>query len=482
MKSIILTIKEKINSFFQRELHRKSYKRATIFIKNRPLGAFFIALGFLFIVILIGHTVNTPKPEIEAGTPTKMVHTFSIGETPKSTFEAKIDKAGVIKIVALSSGVVQSIAVSEGDSVYQGTQILTLSSNYQGGSTPALQAQIADKQYQNAVDSEQEQKDAIQKQRDITNITHDNFTDQQKIATQSASDTNSLINANQTILDTLNQQLSDEQSSGASPSALVQSESTINQLQGAQNQLRQQLSNLQEQTDGSKAPGQLADAQRDLAMKQLDLQEKALELNVEVSKLQTDMADVSASAMLPVSPFNGTVERIYVRVGEQVNPGTQLAEISSNDKHATAVVLVPQNIVENISKLDASTLHIGDKSYSVRPIFIASEATDGQLFAIAYAIPNSADSLVTDGTYLSVDVPIGSVNTLAAAPFVPLDAVFQTQNSDYLLIMKNHRAVTRQVTLGSVFASFVAIVHGLTLGDQVITDRNVVVGDKVDAY
>src|SRR5258708_13353648 len=100
----------------------------------------------------------------------------------------------------------------------------------------------------------------------------------------------------------------------------------MNSLQGAQNQLKVSLSNLQLQTDSSKAPGQLANATRDLTQAQLDLQEKSLELNKEVTKLQADMADITAATMFPASPFAAIIERFYFRVGQLVIPGTPLAQ------------------------------------------------------------------------------------------------------------------------------------------------------------
>lgn len=481
MKSLLKTIQNRISSIIHNGIYKKYYKNTTDFIKQKPLSAFFLSLLLLFLIIIAGNMLNKPKPEKEAGPITKMVHAYNIGQAPLATFQAKVDKAGVVKIMALTGGVVQGISVNEGDSVGMGTQMFTLSSTYQGGNTPAIQAQIAREQYQNMLTTFNDQKDTIRKQKDIATITRDNFSSQQSIATQSANDTNSLINANQVLLDTLNQQLSQAQGNGSSAASLIPLQSQINQFQAAQNQLKQQLHSFQEQTDTSKPQGRLADAQKDLALKQLDLQEKTLQLNKEVSKLQADLAAVSAQAMYPASPFAGTVERIYVRIGQQVSPGTPLAEISSNNKQATAIALVPQNIVMNVSKLDTSTLHINGHAYDVRPTFISSEATDGQLYSIIYTLPDNENISVTDGSYITVDIPVGSSNTSSVVPFIPLDAIFQTQDSNELLIIDHNKAVSKKVTLGEIFGSFVQVTSGLITGDQVITDRNVVSGDTVQA-
>src|SRR5271154_6926462 len=87
---------------------RKWYKNTTSFIKRKPLGSFFIALGLLFVVIIIGHLLNQPKPHPPVPVVVKTVQLYSIGSAPKATFQAKIKKAGVKKIIAQAGGIVQS--------------------------------------------------------------------------------------------------------------------------------------------------------------------------------------------------------------------------------------------------------------------------------------------------------------------------------------------------------------------------------------
>lgn len=461
--------------------YRRKYKNITSFIKRKPLGSFFVALGLLFLVIIIGHLANQPKPQKAAPPITKLVKLYSIGHAPKLTVQAKIEKAGVIKIVAQTAGVVQNVAVTEGGKVKKGQKVVTLSTNYQGGNVPAIQAQIAGSQYQNVLDTFDKQQNAIGKQKDIAHITFNNFNDQQAIASQSAGNTTSLINSNQTILDSLNQQLTSSQNSGASQAAIITQLSTINQLQGGQNTLKQSLLNLQEQTDSNKPQGQLANKQLDLTLAQLDVQDKALQLNKEVTGLQAQLAEVNADTMLPASPVSGVVERVFVHVGQVVSPGTQLAIITTdeNNPQTIAVADVPQQIAKNVSRLETSDVYLNNKAYHLKPFFVSSDATNGLLYSVFYIIPTDNANLVTDSQYVSVDIPVGSASTGSTVPFVPIDAVYQTQSENYLIIDKNNKAVSRKVTLGNVFGSFIEITNGLHSGDQVILDRNVIGGDKV---
>ena len=418
----------KLSNPFKKISFRSQYKSTTGFIKRRPLGSFFIALGLLFLVIIVGHILNQPKIEKPVAPTPKSVQLYSIGEAPKVTFEAKVEKAGDIKIVAQTAGIVQDVSVTDGSSVKKGEQLISLSTNYQGDSAPGVQSQLAQAQYQNVLDTFGAQEDAINQQRAIANNTFQNYNEQQSIASQSASNTTSLINNNQTVLDTLSQQLTTDQNNNVPAPTLIPEESEINTLQGAQNQLKQSLLAAQEQTDSGKAPGLLAQAQQNLALDQINVQEKALELNKEVTQLQSELAAVNEDTMLPASPVDGVVERVFVHPGDQVSIGTELASITADEdsNQTIAVVDVPQQIALNVSRLESSDVMINNKTYQIKPFYVSTDATDGLLYSIFYVIPKDATGSITDGQYLNFNIPVGSVKTGSTVPFVPIDAVYQT--------------------------------------------------------
>lgn len=446
-------------------------------MQKRPFSSFFIALAALLVIIIAGNLLNKPKITKPSTNTAKQVRIYAIGEAPKVTVQGKIIKSGVVKISAQSSGIVQNIAVKEGDSVPAGATILSLSSNYQGGNAPALQAQIAQQQYQNVVDTYGEQTDNINKQKDIARNNAENAIDLQNLNATAATASASLINYNQGILNGLVQTLTTLQPSDP---AYQQTQSAITQLSAAQNQLTQSQSQIAYQGDANNPPAKIASTQKDLTLQQLDIQQKALDLNKSISQLQAQLAEVSAANMSPASPFAGTVERVYVNIGQSVSQGTLLAAIVSPNVHSTVEVDVPQNIAQNISRLEASNLSIGTHIYSVRPTFVSTEATTGSLYSILYTIPQDDNTLVTDGSYIKVEIPVGAPSTGAAVPFIPLDAVYQSQDASYLLVDTNGTAQVRQVTLGQIYGSYVEITNGLKSGDQVILDRNVVSGDKVN--
>lgn len=464
---------------------KRTYKKLTGIIDRRPLGAFFSLLGFLGILIIAGNllqrppTPQSPKPEI------KKVETYSIGTAPRITVQGQVEKSGSIQVTALSGGIVQKIYVHEGDKTKKGQWLILLASNYQGGNALAVAREIAEKQNQNIEESYPLSKDLIGKQRDLANQTETNFEKLRDISSQSVNDTQNLINLNNTIISSLSDNISALSSAGptsTSASLILASQQMESQFQSANLQLNTSLRNAQYQSDSNNPPTVLSNEQKDITLKQLDIQDKALDLNREISKLQVQLARINEGTMYPAAPFAATVEHIYVRTGQAVSPGMPLISLSSTGNQNLKVnVYTSKEIAEKISRTDPSLLTVGNKTESLFPAFVSTEAVSGNLYNIMYSVPEEDVSYLTDKGYISVQIPIGYADTGTTIPYIPLDAIYQSQDESYVFLINKGKAVARKITLGNVFGRYVEIKSGLTGGDSIILDRNVVEDDPVAA-
>lgn len=475
-------VSTKTNTLWGRSKEKGSsyYKRSTVFIKRRPLTSFFIALGLLLFVLIIGNLFQLKKTEQAQTPPIKTVQVYGIGESPKATFQAKIEKSGVVKIMAQTGGVVQSVLVNEGDTVAKGQQIILLSSNYQGGNAPSVQREIAQTQYQNILDTFDKQKNLIQQQRDVATISAENAQRMRDIQRQSVDETNGLIDANQKQLDQMNAALQALIASDPTDQKDIQTDqATINQLQGAVDQLKQSERSVDYQSSNNNPPAQLANTQKDITLNQLDIQEKSLDLNKEVSRLQLSLAYINEAIMYPASPFAGTVQRVYVHEGQLVTPGTLLATVAADSIKATAILTVPQQVADILVQGEPSELVIDNKIVAVTPYFVSTQATDGQLYSVFYDVPEEYQQKVSDGEFVTVNVPVGKPKTTSTDPFIPIDAIYQTQDDAFVLVAQNGIAKTQHITVGKIFGNYVEVFSGIDDGDQVILDRNVVAGDRV---
>ncbi len=459
------------------------WKKITTFIDKRPFGSFFILLGLLLVLIIVGNFLRKPAPvaEQKASEP-KLVETYSFGESPKMTFAAKIEKSGVITIVAQSPGIVQKVNLTEGQKVSRGGTLVSLSTNYQGGNAASLSRQIAQKSFDSTVTNFDLQKDIISKQRDLAEKGNIQAEQMREISRQSLDDTRSLLSLNEDIISGIDKQIAFLESvnvNGSSDSAILAAKQGKSAAQSGVNQLRSTLRTMEYQSDEEKTPAQIGDVSKDVTLRQLDLQERGLVLSKDISELNLKLARVSEGLMYPASPCTGTVERVYVKVGQNISPGTLIATIKADQGENTAVVLVTREIAKQLSTAETSDFVIGGKKVSLYPRYISTEATDGSLYSVLFAIPSVYAPQLTNAGTLEVRIPMGNKKIVTDNLYIPLDTVYQTQEASYVYVKDGEKAKVKEVTLGDVSGSFVRVNSGLAASDVVITSRTISEGDSI---
>lgn len=451
-------------------------------VETRPLLTLFVLLGSLVLMITTGNIFRQPKSTAQTKQAKKSVSIYKVGSVPKLSSQAQIEKTGVIQITAQTSGVVSRINVTEGSKLSRGTSLISLSNSYSGGNAMTLSRQMAQKQNEYTEAIYPAQKDLIAKQREIINQNQTNFEKLRDITGQSVSDTENLIELNNDIISTLDtniQNLSVDPIANAT--LILTSKQLKSQFKSANNQLNSSLRASNYQTDTNNPPTKLAENQKNLALAQLDIQEKSLDLSKDISALQLKLAQVNESMMYPSAPFSGTVERVLVRVGQSVTPGTPLVVLSGNkNTHVNAIVYLPKDIADSVSRIDQATFHIGEKTVSAVPAYISKEATTGNLYTAVYHLPEAEYVDVTDKEYITADLPIGYPDTNTVVPYLPLDVVYQTQDEAYVYVSENGVAKSKEIKLGSVMGNFIEVRDGLQAGDQIIQDRTVIDGQLVE--
>lgn len=455
-------------------------------IDARPLISFFVFLTLLVGLIVASNILRKPvEQKKETKVQAKPVSIYQIGTAPKVMLQAQTEKSGVIQIVAQSSGIVQNIYHKEGATVKRGQWLVGMSTNYQGGNAFSMQRAIAQKQLKNSEETLPLQKEVIAKQRELAEKNDTNSDELRKITARSIDETKNAIGLNDDILSILEKNLQNYEatnSAGQNAALILSTKQLRSQYVGANNQLRSALRNAEYSSADDKPPAELSNITKDITIKQLELQEKSLELGQEISKLQVKLAYINESLMYPASPFEATVQRVHVRVGQSVSPGTPIATINCvHGGDLRAIVLAPKEIVDKVSQIEPSTLYLGSTTYLAHPAFISREATHGDLYSIIYAIPQEYNAYLTDKSYIKVEVPVGYFDTSSVVPFIPMDSVYQTEDSSYIFVMNKNKAESRKVVLGDVYGRYVEVKSGIKNGDQVILDRTVVSGDLVVA-
>jgi biotin carboxyl carrier protein len=302
------------------------------------------------------------------------------------------------------------------------------------------------------------------------------------ISNRSLDESRSLLDLNESLLSSLNGGISQ-----ATDSAEIgQLNGQKAQLLSAVNLLKQSIRNAEFSSASDKPPAQLSDLQRELTLKNLDIQEKSLEANKQISNLSLLASQITEAQMYPTAPFAATIERVHVRVGEAVNPGTVLETLNQTTDDIVLNAKVPAATAKNLSKFEKSIIHVGNEQSSsssrtleLEPFYVSSEATDGQMYSVLYVLGDEYKELFTDKSFVQVDIPVGAPDTNSVVPFIPLDAIFQTQDESIVYVVNNGKAEAKKVTLGEVQGRFVAVTDGIGANDEVILSRTVVEGDQV---
>lgn len=456
----------------------------TSLIRRKPMTSFMVSMALLSGLILAGNYLRRPKSEVsEIEDRVKKVSIYQIGSSPRLQLEAKAEKSGVVTIVAQTAGVVRKINAWEGDRVNSGQSVVLLSTTYGGANLASVQRQIAQKQYENTRDTFDLQKEIIGKQREISEKSDENSDRLREISRESVEDSQGLLQLNEDILNQIDDNLSELESatnSAENAALILTSKQLKSQVQAGINQLRSAIRSGEYSGADDEPPAELADLQREMTLKQLEIQEKALDLSREMSKLNLRLAQISEALMAPQTPFKGTVERIHVKVGQTVAPGTPIASINGDSQKVRLVALTSEEIARNISKIEASRIMVDGETYEVYPKYISEEATNERLYSVVFALPDELTRRIEDREFVTVEVPVGSPNSGSSVPYLPLDSVYQTQDQAYILVMEDGKAVSREVVPGAVYGRFVVIEEGLKDGDMVILSRNVVGGDRVE--
>ncbi len=451
-------------------------------VKKNPFLIFSALLLILLVLIIAGNLLRKPETVEEQKTESKEVEAYRIGKAPVLKFQGKVEKNSSITLIAQTGGVVSSINVDPAESVGQGQILLRLSSNWTGGNIPGLQQQLAYQQYLFNKENFDQQKEVIKVQKDIANQTEENSEELRKINQDSVNETQAQLDLNQSILDTVNQNLDtleEATPSAANDSLILSTKQLKSQFLAAVNQLKQQLRTIQYQTDEDKPPAQLVQLQKELTIKQLELQEKSLELTLEISRLNYQISAVSASLMSPASPIKGIVEKIHVYKNQTVSPGQPLITITGDVQQLDVVLSVPPSLAVKISKLEPSTIYLDSQVFLLIPQHITIEPLQDKQNRVIYHLPLEAAQKTFDGDFLTVEVPIGYPDSVASLPSIPIDAVFQLQDSSFVYLIKDGRAMAKQISLGKIIGGYVEVLDGINSGDVLIISRNVTEGDLV---
>jgi multidrug efflux pump subunit AcrA (membrane-fusion protein) len=219
--------------------------------------------------------------------------------------------------------------------------------------------------------------------------------------------------------------------------------------------------------------------EREVNLKSLEKARETRKVTLANAELNYKLALIDDAVLKPRSMSSGFVQSIEVKKGEYVGPGDVLATISNPFGNTTLEAFVVSEIAPfiDITKEARITLADGTVTKVVPTYFSASEDQDG-MFMIQFVLSDEVAKGISSGSTPKVELPLRF--THEATILVPLDTVYKNTDSSVVLVNVNGQAESREVTLGRVRGNYIEVLSGLNKEDQIILNRFVLAGDKIE--
>lgn len=211
---------------------------------------------------------------------------------------------------------------------------------------------------------------------------------------------------------------------------------------------------------------------------QYKILEESILLERDLSRLQTEQAKINELRFFPLSPLSGLVEKIHVRIGDNVTMGTPLVTVSGTGK-LTATALVPKRIASRINVDETFSVQTENGTIPITLRYISHVATNNTNVSLLFELPDSLKEVFTNKEFVSIMLPLENISSDTFLPLIPIDAVHITQENSFVFINDNGIARAQIIQTGEVLGSYVIVKEGLDANMKIILDRQVIDGDAI---
>ena len=198
--------------------------------------------------------------------------------------------------------------------------------------------------------------------------------------------------------------------------------------------------------------------QEDLEAAVANLQ--SAEASVEYIKAQIEKTEVRA-------PFAGKLGLVSISVGQWLNAGAPVAELS-DVKKLKARFAVPQRYASSVKVGDRVTLKDQERNVEKKGKVTALDATiseSSRTRQVVVTVDNSSGKLIAGG-YASITLQMKTAQKSSTT--IPAEALILDRDGAYVFVVKDGKAHIKHVKTGLRTPFSVEIVSGLSKGDTVI--------------
>jgi RND family efflux transporter MFP subunit len=180
------------------------------------------------------------------------------------------------------------------------------------------------------------------------------------------------------------------------------------------------------------------------------------------------------------TPISGYITFRPVDLGSYVASGPNATLI------ANIVDISRLKVKVNVSEKDAVLLKRGDDveittdvypgvTYSGKITSISVKGDEAHTYPVEIAVPNKSDKLLKAGMFARVNfTSLGKSNVLA----IPRDAIIGSVRTPQVFVVENNIAKLRSITIGRQFETYLEVLNGLNVDDQIVTTGQNLIQDN----
>jgi RND family efflux transporter MFP subunit len=451
-----------------------------------------VVLSVVGALIRAGFAQNS-LPETEtASAPIKSVAAYSLATAQNYlTTTGAVTNLQQIELVAQTAGPVRSLPVTVGQSVKKGALLAQFSTAYNTGSAASVQRQIAEKNLDLAKKSLESTVTSVSLARTQADKQRDNAEELRKISDRSLEDIRNLISLSEKQLSSLEKQLKEAEDNNQAESTLSSLRGSIISVQSGLSSSRSQLRSLEYQASDSSPARDLTNVTRDAVYTSTQLQLESAEIQTQIAELSLKAARISEATTQVRAPFAGIIERLDLKIGQYVTPGTLVAVLRGTGAVYELKVLVATSVAPHIELSNHARISITDDQTGLptelsAPItHVSSTAVQNGLAQVVLHLDHaqfSTTTSLTEGAIATVHLPLKNT-AHGELTIIPLQAVFSSADADRVLLIDDSTegitVVSREITIGQIFGQYTTVLSGLTATDVLVLDRTVAAGDTV---
>lgn len=213
-----------------------------------------------------------------------------------------------------------------------------------------------------------------------------------------------------------------------------------------------------------------------MAFASSQLQLTAAEKGKQIAELSLKLAYVQEAATRVSAPVAGIVDRVYVNVGQFLQPGTPVAKIVGKSKFQITAK-VPAEIASRVDRNAPVVIRTKDQSNDFLSYHLTHTPTSGFLHELIVFVDDGLE--LKENQLVDVSLPVVAQNSQGEI-LVPADSLFLESNASYVYVIEDNKATKREITQNGLIGSMAIVTSGLSTGDQVILSRQVTQGRQLE--